>query len=118
MTKQKILRDVFCFCFIASLRKTTKWVCQYHIVFLRSYGRKIIYQQLCEDIRKIRKDWCKWKGIRTIEGHTMPNPIHLLQEIPPQMRALWFMGYLKGKKCNDDMPSIYQLKYKFGNRNF
>ena len=31
----------------------TKWMCKYHIVFTPKYRRKIIYNQLKEDIRDI-----------------------------------------------------------------
>ena len=47
----------------------TKWVCKYHIVFTPKYRRKIIYYELREDIQKIIKDLCKWKGVEMIEGH-------------------------------------------------
>ncbi len=40
----------------------TKWLCKYHIVFTPKYRRKIIYNQLREDIKGIIKDLCKWKG--------------------------------------------------------
>ena len=33
----------------------TKWMCKYHIVFTPKYRRKIIYNQLKEDIRDILK---------------------------------------------------------------
>ena len=60
----------------------TKWVCKYHIVFTPKYRRKIIYYELREDIQKIIKDLCKWKGVEIIEGHMMPDHIHLLVETP------------------------------------
>ena len=56
----------------------TKWTCKYHIVFTPKYRRKIIYKQLRADIQQIIKDLCKWKGIEIIEGHMMPDHIHLL----------------------------------------
>ena len=89
----------------------TKWVCKYHIVFTPKYRRKIIYYELRADILKIIKDLCKWKGVEIIEGHMMPDHIHLLVEIPPKMSVSQFMGYLKGKKCNDDNQSscIYEV---------
>ncbi len=66
----------------------TKWVCKYHIVFTPKYRRKIIYYELRADIQKIIKDLCKWKGVKIIEGHMMPDHIHLLVEIPPKMEVL------------------------------
>lgn len=71
----------------------TKQVCKYHIVFTPKYRRKIIYYELRADIQKIIKDLCKWKGVEIIEGHMMPDHIHLLVEIPPKMSVSQFMGY-------------------------
>ena len=61
----------------------TKWICKYHIVFTPKYRRKIIYHQLRKDIQQIIKDLCKWKGVEIIEGHMMPDHVHLLVSIPP-----------------------------------
>ena len=97
---------------------TTMWVCKYHIVFTPKYRRKIIYYELREDIQKIIKDLCKWKGVEMIEGHMMPDHIHLLVEIPPKMSVSQFMGYLKGKSAMMIFNRHANLKYKFGNRNF
>ncbi len=96
----------------------TKWVCKYHIVFTPKYRRKIIYYELRADIQKIIKDLCKWKGVEIIEGHMMPDHIHLLVEIPPKMSVSQFMGYLKGKSAMMIFNRHANLKYKFGNRNF
>ena len=96
----------------------TKWVCKYHIVFTPKYRRKIIYYELRADIQKIIKDLCKWKGVEIIEGHMMPDHIHLLVEIPPKMSVSQFMGYLKRKSAMMIFERHANLKYKFGNRHF
>lgn len=96
----------------------TKWVCKYHIVFTPKYRRKIIYYELRADIQKIIKNLCKWKGVEMIEGHKMPDHIHLLVEIPPKMSVSQFIGYLKEKSAMMIFNSYANLKYKFGNRNF
>ena len=38
------------------------WRCQYHIVFVPAFRRKVICGQLKEDIRKILQKLCKEKG--------------------------------------------------------
>ena len=96
----------------------TKWLCKYHIVFTPKYRRKIIYHELRADIQKIIKDLCKWKGIEIIEGHMMPDHIHLLLSIPPKYSVSQVMGYLKGKSAMMIFERHSNLKYKFGNRNF
>ena len=96
----------------------SKWLCKYHIVFTPKYRRKVIYYQLRADIQKIIKDLCKWKGIEIIEGHMMPDHIHLLLSIPPKYSVSQIMGYLKGKSAIMIFERHANLKYKFGNRHF
>ena len=96
----------------------TKWLCKYHIVFTPKYRRKIIYNQLRKDIQDIIKDLCKWKGVEILEGHMMPDHIHLLVSIPPKYSISSFMGYLKGKSAMMIFERHSNLKYKFGNRHF
>ena len=75
----------------------TRWLCKYHIVFTPKYRRKIIFAQLRESIRDILKNLCKYKGVEILEGHLMPDHVHMLVSIPPKISVSSFMGYLKGK---------------------
>lgn len=75
----------------------TKWNCKYHIIFIPKYRRKVIYNKLRTDIRGYIQDLCRWKGVEIVEGHLMPDHVHLLLSIPPKMNISSFMGYLKGK---------------------
>ena len=96
----------------------TKWMCKYHIVFTPKYRRKIIYNQLKVDIRDILKQLCAYKGVEILEGHLMPDHIHMLVSIPPKYSISSFMGYLKGKSALMIFDRHANLKYKFGNRHF
>ena len=96
----------------------TKWMCKYHIVFTPKYRRKVIYNQYKEDIRDIIKALCKYKGVEIIEGHLMPDHIHMLVSIPPKYSISQFMGYLKGKSALMIYDKHANLKYKYGNRHF
>ena len=80
----------------------TKWMCKYHIVFTPKYRRKIIYNQLKEDIRDILKQLCAYKGVEIIEGHLMPDHIHMLVSIPPKDECVRFYGVFKGQVSTYD----------------
>ena len=75
----------------------TKWLCKYHIVFLFEYRRKVIYGQYREEIGKILRQLCSYKGVEILEGHMMIDHVHMLVMIPPKYAVSSFMGYLKGK---------------------
>jgi len=96
----------------------TKWMCKYHIVFIPKYRRKIIYNQYRRDLQEIIRTLCKYKGVEIVEGHMMPDHVHLLLSIPPKISVSSFMGYLKGKSALMMFDKHANLKYKFGNRHF
>ena len=96
----------------------TKWICKYHIVFTPKYRRKIIYNQYREDMIDIFKRLCSYKGVEIIEGHMMPDHVHLLLSIPPKIAVSTFVGYLKRKSALMMFDKHANLKYKFGNRHF
>ena len=96
----------------------TKWMCKYHIVFTPKYRRKVIFNQYRESLIEIFKLLCKYKGVEIIEGHMMPDHVHMLVSIPPKLSVSSFMGYLKGKSALMMFDRHANLKYKFGNRHF
>lgn len=96
----------------------TKWLCKYHIVFTPKYRRKVIYNKCKTDLRDIIKDLCRYKGVEIIEGHLMPDHIHILVSIPPKLSVASFVGYLKGKSALMMFEKHANLKYKYGNRHF
>ena len=92
----------------------TKWMCKYHIVFTPKYRRKVIYNQIRSDIGEILRKLCEYKGIEIIEGHLMPDHVHVLLAIPPKYSVASVMGYLKGKSSLMIFDRHANLKYKFG----
>ena len=77
----------------------TKWKCQYHIVFIPKYRRKVIYGRLKKDIREILRKLYEYKKVEIIEGAVCSDHIHLCVSIPPKLSVSEFLGYLKGKSA-------------------
>lgn len=96
----------------------TKWLCKYHIVFTPKYGWKAIYSQYRTDLGEIFRMLCRWKGVEIIEGHLMPDHVHVLVSIPPKTGVSSFMGYLKGKSALMMFDRHANLKHEYGNRHF
>ena len=96
----------------------TKWLCKYHIVIIPKYRRKVIYYEYRKDLQEIIRTLCRYKQVEIIEGHMMPDHVHLLLSIPPRISISSFMGYLKGKSALMMFDRHANLKYKFGNRHF
>jgi putative transposase len=77
----------------------TKWKCQYHIVFIPKYRRKIMYGKLKAEIREILIRLCKYKRIEIVEGAVCKDHVHMLLSIPPKHSVSEVMGYLKGRSA-------------------
>ncbi|MEG0319933.1 MAG: IS200/IS605 family transposase [Niameybacter sp.] len=76
-----------------------KWKCQYHIVFIPKFRRKVMFGQTKADIREILKKLCEYKKVEIIEGAVCSDHVHLCVSIPPKLSISEFVGYLKGKSA-------------------
>ena len=72
----------------------TKWKCQYHIVFIPKYRKKILYGRVRNDVREIISTLCKYKDVDNIVGAVCVDHIHLSVAIPPKISIANFMGSL------------------------
>ena len=96
----------------------TKWLCKYHIVLSPKYRRKAVYNEYRRDLAQIFRDLCRRKGVEIIEGHLMPDHVHMPVSLPPKIAVSSFMGYLKGKSSLLMFDRHANLKHRFGNRKF
>ena len=96
----------------------TKWECKYHIVFVPKYRRQIIYGKIKEDIGKMLRKLCEYKGVEIHEAEACKDHIHILVSIPPKNSVSQIMGYLKGKSSLMIFEKYANLKYKYGNRHY
>ena len=76
-----------------------KWDCKYHIVFVSKYRQRSIYGEVREKIGGIIRDLSRQKGIELLEGHAMPDHIHLLLSVPPKFSVANTVGFIKGKSA-------------------
>jgi len=76
-----------------------RWECKYHVVIIPKYRRKVIYGRLKQRIGAILRELCRQKGIEILEGHLMPDHIHMCLSIPPKYSVAHTIGFLKGKSA-------------------
>ena len=96
----------------------TRWKCQYHIVFIPKYRKKVLYGRVREDVREIIPTLCKYKSVEIIAGAVCIDHVHLSVAIPPKLSVSDFMGYLKGKSSLMIYEKYPELRYKYRNREF
>lgn len=77
----------------------TKWECKYHVVFIPKCRRKVLYGELRQHLGEIFHELAAQKECRIVEGHLMPDHVHMLIAIPPKYSVSQVMGYIKGKSA-------------------
>ena len=76
-----------------------KWECKYHVIFIPKYRKKVLYGRLRKQVGAILKDLCRQRGVGFLEGHLMPDHVHMCVTIPPKYSVAMVMGFLKGKSA-------------------
>jgi len=77
----------------------TKWECKYHIIFIPKYRRKVLYQELRRELGSVFRQLTEQRESQIVEGHLMPDHVHMLISIPPKYSVSQVMGYMKGKSA-------------------
>ena len=95
-----------------------KWYCKYHVVFVPKYRRRSIYGPLRRQIGGIFRDLCRQAGIELVEGHAMPDHVHLCLSIPPKFSVANTVGFLKGKSAIRIHRDFLGRKRNFSGRHF
>ena len=89
----------------------TRWNCQYHIVFIPKYRKKVIFKGVRKDLGQILRKLCEIKEVTIIAAATQSDHVHMLVSIPPKLSVSEVMGYLKGKSTlmlYDRHPELVQ----------
>ena len=76
-----------------------KWDCKYHVVIVPKYRQKKLFGNGRKQIGEIIRQLCVQKDIGLLEGHAMPDHLHMLLSIPPKYSVAFTIGYLKGKSA-------------------
>ncbi len=77
----------------------SRWECKYPVVFIPKYRRKALYGEIRESLGGICHELARQKECRIVEGHVLPDPVHLWIEIPPKQAGASSIGFLKGKRA-------------------
>ncbi len=76
-----------------------KWECKYHVVFIPKYRRKVLYGKIRRAVGPILRELCRQKGVELLEGHLMPDHVHMCLSVPPKYSVAHVIGFLKGKSA-------------------
>jgi putative transposase len=59
----------------------------------------VIYKTLRQHLGEVFRDLAQQRESRILEGHLMPDHVHLLITIPPKYSVSQVIGYIKGKSA-------------------
>lgn len=77
----------------------SKWDCKYHVVFIPKRRRKALFGSIRKELGAIFHDLARQKECRIVEGHIMPDHVHMCIEIPPKYSVASVIGFIKGKSA-------------------
>jgi putative transposase len=78
----------------------SKWDCKYHVVFVPKRRRKAIFGNIRCQLGPIFPALAKQKECQIVEGHLMPDHVHMCIAIPPLKHPVAsVIGFLKGKSA-------------------
>ena len=77
----------------------TSWNCKYHIVFIPKRRKKVLFGQLRSHLGDMFHELARQKECQIVEGHLMPDHVHMCISIPPKYAVSQVVGYMKGKSA-------------------
>jgi putative transposase len=78
----------------------SNWDCKYHVVFVPKRRRKAIFGNIRRQLGRVFHALAKQKECQMVEGHLMPDHVHLCITIPPKHPVASVIGFLKGKSAS------------------
>ena len=77
----------------------SSWDCKYHVVFVPKRRRRVLFGQARSKLGEIFHGLARQKECQIIEGHLMPDHVHMCIAIPPKYPVASVIGFLKGKSA-------------------
>ena len=77
----------------------SKWDCKYHVVFVPKRRRKALSGSIRQQLGPIIRELARQKQCQVIEGHLMPDHVHMVMAVPPKYAVASVIGFIKGKSA-------------------
>lgn len=87
----------------------TRWDCKYHVVYIPKRRKRKVFGLVRRHLGQMLHELALHKESRIVEGHLMPDHIHMCISIPPKYSVSNVVGYIKGK-------SAIMIARQFGGR--
>jgi len=88
----------------------TKYLCNYHFVWIPKYRRDLLVEEVAEYIKEVLKSIAKELGCEIIALEVMPDHIHLFVNCPPRYSPSYLANYFKGKSARLVLKKFPELR--------
>jgi putative transposase len=75
-------------------------------------------KELRKDVGEILRELARQKECELIEGHLLPDHVHMLISIPPKYSVAQVVGFLKGKSAIDIACTVEGRQRNFTGQHF
>lgn len=95
----------------------TRWDCKYHVVYIPKKRKKRLFGAVRRHLGELLHELALHKESKIVEGHLMPDHVHMCISIPPKYAVSNVVGYLKGKSAIQ-IARLFGSKQNFTGENF
>ncbi len=95
----------------------TRWDCKYHVVYIPKKRKKRLFGAVRRHLEELLHELALHKESKIVEGHLMPDHVHMCISIPPKYAVSNVVGYLKGKSAIQ-IARLFGRKQNFTGENF
>ena len=90
--------------------------CKYHIIFCPKYRRKVLLDGVDSRLKEIITEVASHMRVEVLDMEVMPDHVHLLCEIDPQLGVHKFVKHLKGRSSRLLRQEFSQLRSRLPTR--
>ncbi|RKX26408.1 MAG: IS200/IS605 family transposase [Deltaproteobacteria bacterium] len=69
------------------------------MVIIPKFRKRVLYGRFRKRVGEVVRELCRQRGIEVVEGHLMPDHIHMCLSIPPKYSVAFVIGFIKGKSA-------------------
>ena len=73
--------------------------CKYRVIFIPKRRRRTLYGELRKHLGEVFRKLAAQKESQIVEGHLMPDHVHMMIAIPPKYAVSQVIGFIKGKSA-------------------
>lgn len=96
----------------------TEWECKFHVVWIPKYRKKLLFKELRKYLGEVFHNLASRRECKIMEGHLLPDHVHILISIPPKYSVSQVIGFVKGKSAIHIARNYMGKKKNFTGQNF